>query len=474
MSRYLLLLSVLLFSLSLFAAGHDVSTTAARQSLPVVTGNGAGFTAAWLEQSDQIRNVVAGRVSHGGEPLDGAGIAIDQKPTFSLSIAHSSSESLIVWTSNLNLFAARLSPAGVRLDTTPLLITNQPAGDSAVAWNGGRYLVVWTGGTKLLGAFVGTDGTVTAPKALFTQTNAGSDIFAPDVSWDGRQFVVTFGEAPPNSGPICTCISYPDHVRVMRVSATGDAIDAVPVRIPGLHVSAHVASSGTESLIALDAGHDTTTMIVHEEGGALQLGPEVPIFHWFFSLSSDVTWDGAAYDVGWRYPAALTMPGWLGVSRISRSGSPIGSFFTAAAGAPDSLYPPPGTSIAANDAGEFALVTSDAMSSVARAHLYLMSELAPMPAAPPAPRNAVSYLGGSKARIDWQSDGGADGFLIEQSTDFGLHWFVADIRAPEVRTATVTASVGNLFRVSAFGAGGLSATGTITSIGSSPRRRAQR
>jgi hypothetical protein len=259
----------------------------------------------------------------------------------------------------------------------------------------------------------------------------------------------------------------------MRVSATGDAIDAVPVRIAGVHISAHVASSGTESLIALDAGLDTTTMIVREEGGALQLGPEVPIFHWFYSLPSDVTWDGAAYDVGWRYPATSTMPGWLGVSRISRSGSLIGSFFTAAAGAPDSLFPPAGPSIATNDAGEFALVTSDAMSpsSVARAHLYLMSEFAPRPATPPAPRNAVSYLGGSKARIEWQSDGGADGFLLEESLDFGLHWFRVDALAPEVRTVTVPATVGNQFRVSAFGPGGLSA-GTITSIGSAQRHRA--
>ena len=63
MSRYVFL-SILLFPLSLFAAGHDVSTTAARQSLPVVTGNGAGFTSAWLEQSDQVRSIVAGRASH--------------------------------------------------------------------------------------------------------------------------------------------------------------------------------------------------------------------------------------------------------------------------------------------------------------------------------------------------------------------------------------------------------------------------
>jgi hypothetical protein len=482
MSRYLLRLSILLFPLSLFAAGHDISTSASRQSLPVVTGNGAGFTSAWLEQSDQVRSIVAGRVNHAGEPLDGPGIAIDQKPTFLLSIAHSSSESLIVWTMNFSLFAARLSPLGVRLDTTPLLITNQLAtnqlvGDAAVAWNGSRYFVVWTRGLQLMGAFVGPDGVVTAPKALLTQSSP-SDIFAPDVSWDGRQFVVVFGEASPNSGPICTCATYPDHVRVMRVSAAGDAIDGVPMLIPGVHLTAHVASSGTESLIALGATFDTSAIIVREEDGVLKLGPEVPIFHWFNPLSSDVTWDGSSYEIGWRYSATGTIPGWLGFSRISRTGIPIGSFFTPTAGLPDNSvlsFPPKAPSIATNDAGEIALVTSDmaSPSAAARAHLYLITEFTPTPAAPPAPRNAVSYLGGSKARIDWQNDGGADGFLIEQSVDFRLHWFPVDVVAPEVRTVTMTASVGNQFRVSAFGPGGLSAA-TITSIGSPPRLRAQR
>jgi len=186
----------------------------------------------------------------------------------------------------------------------------------------------------------------------------------------------------------------------------------------------------------------------------------------------------SSYEAGHPFSVAKatsSIPGWLGVSRISRSGVPAGSFFTAAAGAPESFFPPAGPSIASNDGGEIALVTSDTASpsSVARAHLYLMTEFAPTPAAPPAPRNAVSYLGGSKARIDWQSDGGMDGFLLEESVDFGLHWFSADILAPEVRTVTVPASVGNQFRVSAFGPGGLSA-GAVTSIGSPQRRRAER
>jgi hypothetical protein len=467
---------ILLFPLSLAAAGHDVSTTAARQSQPVVTGNGAGFTAAWLEEAGQLRSVVAGRVNHDGDPLDGDGISLDQKPAFSVAIAHSSSESLIVWPANGGLSAARLTLSSVQLDAVPLVITKDPASLPAVAWNGGRYFVVWSSGFQLLGAFVGTDGVVTAPKTFFNQPASDQNqLFAPDVSWDGKQFVVVFGEAPPGGPPPCTCASFSDHIRVMRVSVTGDAIDAVPVRIPGVHGSAHVASSGTESLIALDAGADTTTMIVREGANGLQLSPEVPIFHWFYGLSSDVTWDGAVYDVGWRYPITTASAGWLGVTRISRSGSVIGTLFAEAAGPPESLFPPAGPSIAANDGGEFGLVTSDTTSpsSLSKVHLYLTSEFAPMPAAPMPPQNIVSYFTGSKALIEWTSAGEADGFLLEESIDFGQHWFRVDVLAPAVRTVTVPASVGNQFRVSAFGPGGLSGA-SITSIGSAQRHRASR
>lgn len=132
------------------------------------------------------------------------------------------------------------------------------------------------------------------------------------------------------------------------------------------------------------------------------------------------------------------------------------------------------TSVAANDAGEIALVISEIQPSsyVSRARIYLMSELAPMPPPPPAPRNVISYFGGSIALIEWQSDGGADGFLLEESRDFGQTWFPVKVVA-NINSTTVTASVGNLFRVSAFGPGGLS-EGTITSVGSSRRRRASR
>jgi hypothetical protein len=455
-------------------AATPTAVTPVRQLLPVVTGNGSGFTAAWLEQSAGFRGIVAGRVSHDGEPLDGSGITLGQSPFFSPVIAHSSSEALVVWDTIDSVVAARLSPSGNVLDATPILISKQSPGSLAVAWNGSRYFVVWTNGLQLFGAFVGPDGAVTSPKALSSNQIAPTILSAPDVAWDGRQFIIVFGEVTYEV--FCSACAPPpaDHVRIMRVSATGDAVDTVPVRVPGLHTRAHVASSGAESLIALDSGTDSSTVVVHGEEGALQLDPEVPLFHWFHNVATDVAWNGSAYVVGWQYTSSqsLSATGRLGAGRVSRSGVPLDSFFTPAAGPPDIVTQSAVPSVAANDAGDAAFVISEMAppSYASRARLYLMSEMAPMPPAPPAPRNVISSFGGSTTLIEWQSDAGADGFLIERSVDFGKTWFPALVTG-DVRSTITNAVVGNQYRVSAFGPGGLSA-GTITSVGSPQRHRA--
>jgi hypothetical protein len=295
-----------------------------------------------------------------------------------------------------------------------------------------------------------------------------------DMAWDGRQFIVVYSELSL-AGVVCgECPLVPDHVRILRVSATGDAIDVMPVRIPGAHRRAHVASSGAESLLALDSTTDTSTMVVTEEFGYLKLGPEVSLFHWFFDIGSDVVWNGSTYVAGWRYTQSPQNAGWLGAAQISQSGVLLHSSFAPGDGPADITAASAVPSMAANDAHETAFVISEIAppANVARARLYLMSEMTPMPAPPSAPRNVVSSFGGSSLLIEWQSDG-ADGFLLEQSFDFGKTWGPVLVTG-NVRSVTLHyGQPGNLVRVSAFGPGGLSA-GTITSIGSPPRRRAER
>lgn len=477
--RSLFLILSTVVTATLLGAGHDLSPSppARHQILPVVTGNGSGFMTAWRELAPPGHElVVTQAVNANGEPIAGTGTSSDQPSLYSIAIAHSPSTSLTVWIAGDKVFAELLSPSGLSLNTILLTSGNDYPSGVAVAWNGSRYFVIWSTPSQLLGTFVGADGSSTTPRAVFSEpslTGQGPEelAVAPAVAWDGQHFIVVFAELPNRPCSILCPIPDPDRIRVMRVSADGDAVDLSPLVISGTHLRAHVASSGAESLITLDARSGVTTIVAHDDQGGLTLDAEAPLFQWFSEIWSDVVWDGATYAACWRYAGGDS--NWIGAAHLARSGLPFDDRFVTAGSLRSPWWGRP--SVAVSDSGVTALAVSEgtAASAFDRARIYLASELAPMPPSPPAPTNAVSYFGGNTARIDWQSDADASGFLIESSWDFGKHWNFYQTVPRNARTITVYASVGNLFRVRAFGPGGVS-DGTVTSIGSLPRSRAAR
>jgi len=496
--RTLVLVVTALFSASLFAAGHNLTATPSNQGGPVVTGNGSGFTAAWGEQRSQV-TVLTTLVNANGNPIDNGTVAGEATSVHTIAIAHSSSDALVAWVAwdgtGGNLFAERLSPSGMPIGTTHVAFAKDYMSDVAVSWNGSRYFVVWSNGPQLLGAFIAPDGSSTTPRPLFSepafngQTPAES-VIEPDVAWDGQHFVVVFGERSTfDCGGIEPCPApSTGQFRVMRLSADGDALDSSALVIPGWPLHAHVASSGAESMITLD-GFGVSAIIAHTEGG-LTLDPETPIFRWFSEVSSDVVWDGAMYNVAWRYLGGNQSPSWLGAARVSPSGLAFDYRFSASGGSSShsttderilnsytvSWGRP---SIAVNDAGAIAFGIAELSGPFSlRARLYLASELAPMPAPPPAPRNVVSSFDGSTARIDWQSDDAATGFAIDAWWAPGNYWWVYRTAPGDARTITFSTVIGStfigpLFRVRAIGPGGVS-EGAIISVGSMHRRRAAR
>jgi hypothetical protein len=433
-----------------------------QQLSPALTSNGTGFMAAWLERSAGPHGVMAGRVSREGNALDGIGLTIDEQSAVSVDIVRGATDTLVVWSNDAGIFAVRVSPFGARLDPQPIRLATTRVDNLATVWNGSRYFVVWPEGSQLAGAFVGTDGLATAPK-VFLKFKSDS-VFTPDVAWDGRQYIVVFGASPFQG---CNeCVLGPDNTRVMRVSASGDAIDTAPLRIPGIHFDVQVASSGNGSLIALRGPSDISTMALREQDGALRLGSEIPLFHWYYAPLARLAWNGMTYVVGWQQNTSSTGPAWLATARVTADGFQFDRRFA-------STGPGYGFSMATNDVGETALALEEvvAPSRLSRARLYLTSEMSPTPAPPPPPPYAISYFTGHTARIEWKSGGALDGFLIEQSRDFGKSWGYLTTLPPDVLTFTIAASIGDQFRVSALGPGGLSQS-AVTSIGSMPRRHA--
>ena len=489
MMRCAVLIVTALVSSPILGAGHDLTPAppTVNQIMPVVTGRGAGFLAAWSELTTEHRSsVVSQPVSAAGEPA-GSSTAIGQRFIYSLATARGQSDALVVG-SDGNIFAERLSPSGFPINTILLESGDYPP-DIAVAWNGSRYFVVWAYGWQLIGAFVASDGSTTVPKPFLTIPSYPSrSVTLPDVAWDGRHFIVVFTEQP---NLICynEChTADPDAFGVMRVSADGDAIDK-PIYVKGRYARAHVASSGADSLIVLDRFGDVwaaehlhssgavSAIAVHDDG-SLKLDAEMPLFAWRSDVSSAVAWDGVTYTVAWRYidsdSTGTSGPSWMGAARVTPSGGPFDYRFTATGD-----WLPYGTpwarpSIAVNDAGVTAFVVSEGTGkwSITRARLYLASELAPMPPPPPAPRNVSGFFDGKISRADWQSEA-AVRFVVEYSRDSGRSWIFSGIVAGDLRTTTVYyATAGDQVRVRAVGPGGLS-EGTVATI-MTPRRRAER
>jgi len=469
--RSLLLILSTLFTASLLGAGHDLNPVSPSlyQYFPVVTGSGTGFIAAWSEFLSSTHTTVTSQaVSGNGLSFAGGGASSDAGPVFSMAMAKGRSDSLLVWATDRAVIAKRLLPSGVPLNTT-IVHTGSlyEFWTVAAAWNGSRYFVVWSTAYQFFGAFVEADGSSTTPRAFFNRSSAAEMTVVPEVSWDGRHFIVVYAERPNvPCGSLCPRLD-PDRFRVMRVSPDGDAIDASPLVINGTHLRAHIASSGTESLIVLDGHGEISTIVVHDDGRGLTLDPEVPLAHWFSDTWSAVAWDGATYMAVWRY-VTFDMGG-MGAARLTRSGVPFDQRFVSTGTVVDWEEPQP--SIAVNDSGVTAFMITEGTSSYShddRARLYLASELTPMPATPPTPRNAVNSYAGGEARIDWQSDP-AGGFVIESRRGSG-NWTFVKVVAGDVRTATVDAFIGEQFRVRAFGAAGVS-EGAITTIGGTLRRR---
>jgi hypothetical protein len=503
MMRALVLIVATLFSVSLLAAGHDLKALPSNPILPVVTGNGSGFTAAWSESVLNAFIVASSLVDAYGNSIENRSTAVDSTRALSLAIAHSPSDALVAWVAwtqfDSDVFAERLSPSGVPMGPIHVAFAKGHTSDVAVSWNGSRYFLVWSNGAQLLGAFIAPDGSSTTPRPLFSEPPfcggpPEDSVVVPDVAWDGQHFIVVFGEQwATNCYGLEPCpAGSPHQFRVMRISADGVPLDLSPLVIPG-HLRAHVASSGAASLIALDSLGGVSAIIAHTEGG-LTLDPETPIFLWVSEVSSAVVWDGAMYTVGWRYLGDNRGPSWLGAAKVSRSGLPFDYRFTATGGFTATGDPNSTTddliansftvswgrpAIAVNDAGVTALTISELAGPWSfRARLYFASELAPMPKPPPAPRNVVSSFDGSTARIDWQSDGAAAGFAIDAWYAPGNFWWVYRTAPGDARTITFSTvigstSIGSLFRVRALGPGGVS-EGAITSIGSIRRRRAAR
>lgn len=443
-----------------FAVGPPIeATTAASQSMTSLAADNIDFVATWLDFSPAGSTARIGHISHSGGALDGAGIPLLDKT--STIAPGAESQLLVTQLTSQGLLATRFSTSGNRLDTAPITIANPSGGTPAIAWNGSGYLLVWSLGSELFESFLDdASSTATPPKRIPLTGPA----YPRDQSliWDGRQFLLAVSVGNPPDG--CFCPTPPTAVVLTRIATDGTVLDTPPVVVSSTGRSVLLATSGTEFLVLFGG----SSVIVRSTSGGLEVGKEQFLFD---HPAGAVTFDGTGYLAAFRYQVFGSA--WLAVARINRTGQMSAPLVTQAYVSDLYQLAP---LIAVNRAGEAAIAMTEENAPpfhVPRGRIYLLSEIKEeIPSPPQAPRDIVSHFENHLATVMWDSDD-ASGFVVERSFDQGLHWYTSLTTPGTTRMATVVAEQGNLIRVRAFNAGGMS-TGRLTTVGGEPRRRAIR
>ncbi|MEA2342305.1 MAG: hypothetical protein QOF63_474 [Thermoanaerobaculia bacterium] len=453
-----------------------VTSTAARQERPVIASDGVDYVSAWLEHdgSDVIAKI--GRVTRAGVPLDGAGVTLPAptKNVRDLSIARGAGgDALVVVSAAEGTWAFRWSRTAGLVDTAPIVLDSGTYYGNAVAWNGVSYLAVWSADSysiSLAGRFIGSDGVAGAKFTIPMTLSKDEPVFAlnPAIGWDGRQFLVALPTAS-NVPCLVTCpVPQASEIRLVRLSAAGNAIDKTPYRLLNA-TSARVATSGGEFLLLVNDDYGLSgfsAVVVH--AAASGLSASAPVKMTLDGGDFDVAWDGTYYDVPWP-----GIGGWLHLWRLDHSGHIVQKLFTAF---PSSYAP----SVTANDAGEVAIGVAEEAPpfGVSRARIYLGSELESVQPVLTAPTHAVSHLAslaapytgvtGVFATVTW--DGDAPGFLVEELRP--PYWYLLE-RVPGNRhETTIYTKLGAVIRIRAYGPDLSTPDGAITIVHTQPRTRA--
>src|ERR1700694_2573387 len=242
------------------AAGTTAATPAAGdQTNPAIAFAGSGYLVAWTDRRLSARAfrvreapppppppppppsappppppppraaVFGARVSAAGRVLDSGGIAITTTAANDRSrpsIAFGGTNSLVVWSDTqparpfFAIYGARLSRSGRVLDRAAIPISTSPnayKGPPAVAFDGRNYLVVWGESTALYGARVTLSGTVLDTSPIRIATTPFISNFDPAIAFDGTNYMIVSSQRrtwPPN-----------DAIFAARVSPSGTVLD---------------------------------------------------------------------------------------------------------------------------------------------------------------------------------------------------------------------------------------------------------
>lgn len=224
-------------------AGFPIAQSWRAQLDVAIASDGTNYLVVWEEAAEisarsELRYAL---VSAEGTPLTGSRILESStRHQHAPAVSFDGANYLVVWNESglsENTYAVRVTPGGHVLDATPLFIANGVTGRPAIASATKSSLIVVSrtsiGDSELYGAIVKADGSRVGPN-LFLMTQTDHDSVAPDVAFDGVNYMVVWEEEREFQ---CRVTCNPDEdttfsdVFALRISQSGLVLNAAPLEI---------------------------------------------------------------------------------------------------------------------------------------------------------------------------------------------------------------------------------------------------
>lgn len=200
---------------------------------PSVVWGGESYLTVWeAENNDQFRDISGIRLDTLGNVLDSSSLVISTAcdAQFSGSSAWSGSSYLAIWEENHDMYGARIDRFGNLLDSAMIRISSAPEDQEApsLTWGDGKFLAVWEDfrylNFDIYGARIDSSGKVLDTLGLPIEVDSTSDQRHPEISFDGRNFLVVWQKALDSTGA-----NY--RIEGKRISSEGETIDPQPFSI---------------------------------------------------------------------------------------------------------------------------------------------------------------------------------------------------------------------------------------------------
>jgi hypothetical protein len=279
------------------------------QESPAIAFDGVNSFVAWQDDRSGTCDIMAARITNTGEVVDTTGIQVSAASgdQTSPTVAFGGTVFLVVWedwrAGSGDIYCARVSPDGVVLDPGGVAVSTATGDQTApdVAFDGSQFLVVWQDGRN--GPYDVYGARVSLSCAVLDSTGiplsmATNDQVSPAVTSDGTNCVAVWEDERGNSADVYGT----------RISQSGVVLDTAGFAVSRTtydQCSPDIAFDGSNFMVAWQDDrtgefYDIYAARVARDGVLLDTAGILVCAAADDQCVPDITFDGTCYCVAWQ------------------------------------------------------------------------------------------------------------------------------------------------------------------------------